>query len=482
MTESGYEQHIVQGEQRNKVLTPYESFVKGKLTQFQDTSAAQMHDWLKEHYPDLPEISSRTVYNFVMFVRQKHNIPLVYLPREYFPVEELPYGEQAQLDFGDYNLRTADGKRKRVKFLAAVLSRSRMKYVWFKEDPFTSHSVCEGHEKTFAFFEGIPKTMVYDQDKTMLADENIGDIILTQTFRQYIKSRGVKLHFCRKSDPESKGKVENVVGYVKKNFLCNRLYTDMEMLNAQALAWLGRTANYLPHNYTKKPPYTEYMIEKKHLSPYVPLAIDNKEVKTYHVRKTNVIAYKSNFYSVPMDTYAGSGTKVIVKEKEGLLEIYNLQGENIAGHELSSLRGQTITNTHHKRDTSKSLDEMIDKAVLHFTDKKSARGYFQQIREKYPRYTRENVQFISKVMDCDNFKSLAQAGSEVADKTLDFCLKNEIFHANEFEEVFSVMLVETTVPEKKQPDIKLLDATNLEKANQAPQISNIDDYERIINQ
>jgi len=86
----------------------------------------------------------------------------------------------------------------------------------------------------------------------MVVDENIGGIILTSTFKQYTKPRGFKLHFCRKSDPESKGKIEDVIQYVKKNFLYNRPYYELEDLNTEALAWLGRTANRLAHNYTKK--------------------------------------------------------------------------------------------------------------------------------------------------------------------------------------------------------------------------------------
>ena len=57
MSEQEYEQYLLLGGERNKVLSQYEDFVKGKLTQFQDTSAAQIHDWLKEHHPDLPNIS-----------------------------------------------------------------------------------------------------------------------------------------------------------------------------------------------------------------------------------------------------------------------------------------------------------------------------------------------------------------------------------------------------------------------------------------
>ena len=37
-----------------------------RLSQYPDTSAAKMHDWLKENYPKFPELSSKTVYNYVM--------------------------------------------------------------------------------------------------------------------------------------------------------------------------------------------------------------------------------------------------------------------------------------------------------------------------------------------------------------------------------------------------------------------------------
>ena len=73
-----------------------------------------------------------------------------------------------------------------------------------------------------------------------MVEENKGDLILTEQFKAYSNQRRFKLHFCRKSDPESKGKVENVVKYVKQNFLYNRSFTDIDTLNEEALAWLAR--------------------------------------------------------------------------------------------------------------------------------------------------------------------------------------------------------------------------------------------------
>jgi transposase len=473
MTEQEYELYLLACDQRSKILASYELFVVQRLTEFQDTSTAQIHDWLKEHHPDFPQISTRTVYNFVMFVRQAHNLPFVKPLREYFPVGELPYGEQAQVDFGEYNLRLTDGKRKKVYFFAIVLSRSRMKFIWFLDKPFTAQTVCQAHEQAFAFFGGIPGTLVYDQDRTMVVDENLGDVILTSTFKQYTKSRNFLLHFCRKADPESKGKIENVIQYVKKNFLYNRLYSDLETLNTQALAWLGRTANFLPHNFTKKSPIDEYIIEKQYLNTYTPLILENMEYKTYNVRKVNTISYKSNFYELPMGTYQGIGTQVLIKEKDNILEIYSLNQSFICTYPVSSLKGQTITNSNHKRDTSRSLDEMINQTGNYFTNKELALNYVQRIRELLPRYTRDHLQVI--------IKALTKADQVSADKALDFCLKNDLINGYEFEQVLHVHLAETELSFPKT-EIKLLDKNNLVKAGQIPQSSDIQVYENIINQ
>jgi hypothetical protein len=348
-----------------------------------------------------------------------------------------------------------------------------MKYVWFLDKPFTTEIVIFAHEKAFEFFEGIPKTIVYDQDRTMIVDENIGDIILTTTFQQYTKTRNFKLHFCRKADPESKGKIENVIQYVKKNFLYNRTYFDIETLNIQAIAWLGRTANYLPHNYIKKVPQSEHLIEKEHLNPFTSLTIEHKEHKMYHVRKTNIISYKSNFYTVPSGTYQGSETQVIVKETEDGIQIYNQKQELLCTHQLSKLKGQTIINSNHRRDTSKSLDEMINQAIAYFTNESLASGYLNEIRKKLPRYTRDHLQVM--------LKTLTDSDKQTADNTLEFCLKNNVLNGHEWSEVFHVFLQETVKTEPKK-DMTLLDKTNLIKANETPCTSDIEDYEKIINQ
>ncbi|MCG8319780.1 MAG: hypothetical protein MI921_09790 [Cytophagales bacterium] len=138
MSEPEYEHFLIRQSERKKILLAYEDFVKERLERFQDTSAVPMHDWLKEHFADFPQVSPKTVFNFVSWVRGKHNLPRTKPQRQYHPVEETPYGKQAQVDFGEYNLRCASGKRLKVFFFTLELSRSRFKYIWFTDRYFTN--------------------------------------------------------------------------------------------------------------------------------------------------------------------------------------------------------------------------------------------------------------------------------------------------------------------------------------------------------
>ena len=96
--------------QKPFVLEPYKEFIVQRLSQYPDTSAAQMHDWLKENYPKFPELSPKTVYNYVMKLRGDYSIPKMTIKeRQYKALPLTPPGMSAQVDFGQKKLRTSNG-------------------------------------------------------------------------------------------------------------------------------------------------------------------------------------------------------------------------------------------------------------------------------------------------------------------------------------------------------------------------------------
>lgn len=473
LNEREYEQLLEQLSQRNKVLLPYGNFVKMRLEQFRDTSSAQMHDWLKEHFENLPSVSPKTVFNFVSWIRSKHNLPLLKIPRDYQMVEELPYGKQAQVDFGEYTMRNSLGHRTKVFFFIMVLSRSRFKFVWFTDRPFTSVSAVEGHERAFAYLRGIPLEIVYDQDKVFLVSENGGDFILTDTFRSYMREQSFSLFFCRKSDPESKGKVENVVGYVKRNFLYNRTFHNLDTLNDEAMGWLGRTANSLPHAVTKKEPYAEHLIEQPYLTPYTASTVQAANRDHYAVRKDNSIAYKGNFYSLPLGTYQGKGSQVGLRV-EGTELVISLSTEKteLCRHRIPvGLTGQKVQNTDHKRDKDGSITQRMASVATLFDDQQKALHWFGLIKVEKPRYIRDQLEMIEKAI-----RGIAPRQVEL---TLTYCLEKAIANATDFKAILDLQQPKT----KEESNVRILNPLSGKLPESAwiqPQTSNINDYEELI--
>jgi transposase len=472
MSEEDYNIFLEKQSNRKRELQPYEDFVKTKLETYPDTSASQMHDWLKEHYSSFPKVSPKTVYNFVMWVRQKYGIPKTTVGREYSIIEEADYGKQAQVDFGEYNMRDTHGKRVKVYFFSMVLSRSRYKHVLFSQQPFTAASAVRAHEEAFEYFRGIPSEIVYDQDKVFITKENKGDLILTEKFKSYTQQRPFKLHFCRKADPESKGKVENVVKYIKQNFLYNRTFLDIETLNDEVVGWLGRTANMMPHNRTKKVPYDQWSIEQPFLLVFTPLSI-LPDSDRYTVRKDNTISWKSNLYTLPIGSYKGQGTQVMVKDKQGYLIIEDDQGNEICRHKICFEKGQIISNTNHKREKSGRIDELIKQLVQDFDDAEKAENYLLNIRREKPRYIRDQLIAIKSVLE--------QTDKHTVNKTLDFCCENNVYSASDFKSV-AEKYVRDQLGEVKQEESREIKTINRQGNSDIgqPAISSIIDYESIM--
>lgn len=201
-------------------LHGYYDFVKEQLENHPYLSASQIEDRLKERYADLPGVHSKTVYNFVQSIRLAHHIakPKNKHVRVFEKREETAYGDEAQVDFGIYNMLKQGGGHQRVWVFAMVLSRSRQKFIYLQASPFTTATAIYAHQLAFDYFQGVPRHIVYDQDRLFMVDENYGDLILTSDFQHYVQNESFEVVFCRKADPQTKGKIENVIKYVKYNF------------------------------------------------------------------------------------------------------------------------------------------------------------------------------------------------------------------------------------------------------------------------
>ena len=407
MSESEFKERIEREcQRRRRKLDAYEAFIKGLLQETQFLSAPQVHDRLKEHYQDFPEVSERTVYNTVQAIRDREGLPKTKESyRQMSKVPECEYGEKAQVDFGEKMLKTSKGRSVKVYFMVMVLQRSKYKFVHFQNIPFTAKTTAYAHHLAFRHFGGMPAKVIYDQDRKMLVSENFGDYVMTSEFAGYVAEAGFDPVFCMPFDPASKGLSEATVKYVKGNFLPGRVYVNIDCLNDEAAGWLSRTANAKPNASTRLVPADEFQKERPALKPYnVRMEEPEMEAREYGVRKDNTLLYHSNFYSLPLGTYAGQGTKVLVVRNVDLdeLEIYDPADFSlIARHKVCRFKGKYITKEGHA--SSKSRDVLESEKILRdffgeWKEDSLLSVYLSELRKDRPRYYPKTIKSMAALL------------------------------------------------------------------------------------
>lgn len=436
---------------RAKKLDPYKDKILSWLREHPALKASQVEDWLKEKYPSL-QVSESTIRAFVRSLRKEYGIPKEERMRDYEAVPEMEAGEQIQVDFGETWQETPEKRKVKLHFIAFVLSHSRYKYVEWLDRPFTVQDLINCHENAFAWFEGIPRELVYDQDHLIVVSENGGDLILTKEFEAYRQERKLKLRICRKADPESKGKIENVVGYVKHNYAKYRIFTNIDRWNEDCWKWLHRTGNYKIHGTIKKRPVEVFQQEKKHLRPVTQKISYTNPVSsiTRTVRKDNTILYQTNRYSVPLGTYNKQKTVYIAQIDEYLLVYASKNGSLIAKHRLCQEKGKLIRDRQHTRDRSKGIDAFIHTVAGHFTNEDEAAAFLEEVRKKRQRYIRDQLQMILREIKRIDQKS-------IIDIALRECMKKKLFCATDFIDMVRYIerqrQIHMTIPTEKEGSI-----------------------------
>jgi transposase len=432
LSEKGFHDWISRPRNLPKKLSVYYNYVKESLELQPYLSSSQIEDRLMERYPDLPAVHSKTIYNFVKNIRLEHGL-VKYKDkdaRDYEKLPETPYGQQAQVDFGQALMQTDTSYQMKVYFFAMVLSRSRQKFIYFQSHAFTTATAIYAHELAFEFFRGIPGEIIYDQDRVFIQEENLGDILLTDGFRSFCDSNPFKPVFCRKADPESKGKIENVIKYVKHNFLRGRLYKSVGILQKEALEWLKRRGNGKVHGSTGKIPQKEWLIEQRHLQQNTTAPVLPKTMlPEYFVRKDNCITYRGNYYSLPSGTYSGPGAKVLLEIKGSSMCIYSVTRQVLAQHVISQQKGCLVRLETHRRPSGIKV-EQTHAEVTALLNHNNAALYLSLLKEDRPRYFHDSLKVI--------LKGLKGASQQAMAITLDICLENKIYNAYEFGQVLSL--------------------------------------------
>lgn len=459
---------------RKRKLDPYREDILDWLKEHPDLSASQVSDWLEERC-SFKDVGDSTVRTYVRELREQYHIPKTTEVRTYEAVEELPKGKQMQVDFGETTVKTTEERKLKLYGIAFVLSHSRHKYAEWQDRPFTTRDVLRCHENAFQFYGGKTDEIVYDQDKLMSVSENGGDIIYTEEFQAYKQERDFNIYLCRAADPESKGKVESVIKFIKGNFAKNRVFHQLDTWNEQCLAWLERKGNFQVHNTTKKRPVEVFAVEKPHLrkvSSKLSFESNLGTSITRMVHKDNIIKYRSNRYSVPLGTYKPNANNTVYLriDNEQLIIEKTPEGERLASHQLCHEVGVLIKNRDHSRDRSKGIAAYIETVKELFSNKEEINVFLEEIKKRYPRYMRDQLQITQQV---------TKAYSSFSDQALTTCVKEKLWSANDLKDVASHL---KSVNSNNSLDKQKITSLNIpvEHYNEKASIRGMDSYIKIL--
>jgi transposase len=270
--------------------------------------------------------------------------------RQLGTVQPLPFrrmecaaGEEAQVDFGSgIPITTADGRR-RTHVFRIVLSHSRKGYseAVYRQ---TTDNFLACLENAFAYFGGVPKTLVLDNLKAAVETPDWFDPELNPKLRAFADHYGVAILPTKPRTPRHKGKIESGVGYVKKNALKGRSFTSLEDENRHLRHWEETVADTRVHGTTRQQVGKVFVeVERGALQP-LPL----ERFPFFHegqrsVNRDGHIEVAHAYYSAPPEYL---GRRLWVRWDSRVVRIFNDRMEQIAFH-VRAEPGRFSTDSQH---------------------------------------------------------------------------------------------------------------------------------------
>ena len=249
-------------------------------------------------------------------------------------------GEQAQVDFGQ--LRVWIGERpETVHLFVFTLGYSRRCFAYgYPHERLPV--LLDGHERAFRHFGGVPLACLYDNPRTQVLGRTAGAVRWHAVFEDFARYYGFTPRACQPYRPQTKGKVESGVKYVKRNALAGRRFASWEEVNAWLETWCCTVADTRVHGTTHARPLDRFAAEG--LTPLGQRpAYCYARVQTRIVPPDALVAIAASRYSVPV-RYVGR--TVSVQETATHYEIF-AGAESVARHAKAGRHAVVMDRAHY---------------------------------------------------------------------------------------------------------------------------------------
>lgn len=202
------------------------------------------------------------------------------------------------------------------------------------------------HTKSFKFFGGTCRRGIYDNMKTAVKKILKGKHRnLQERFIEFCSHYLVEPEFCNPASGNEKGRVENKIGYIIRNFFAPiPRFDSLEELNERLLCWCISCARTKSHpELQDKTIYEVYEQEKDILVTLPPHTFECCRIQQAIVSPISLVRLDNNFYSVPTD-YISQTVMVRGYADEVII---SSGARKIGWHKRSYDRNKQIFNPYH---------------------------------------------------------------------------------------------------------------------------------------
>ena len=244
-------------------------------------------------------------------------------------------GEHLVIDWG-----TLGG----LHVFCAVLAWSRLRFVRFARDERAETTLAMLAE-CFEVLGGVPGKVLADRMGCLKGGVVANVVVPTAAYVRFASHYGFRPDFCEAADPESKGIVENLVGYAKADLMVPRVpFGDLAAANAAAAAWCAEV-NGAAHSEICAVPAERLVIERELLAPLPSLRASVGKMVTRKVDRLSCVRFASARYSVPVRLI---GAQVQLRTDDGrLLAVVAATGEVVAEHVLVAPGEASVRDEHY---------------------------------------------------------------------------------------------------------------------------------------
>ncbi|HEV2772808.1 MAG TPA: IS21 family transposase [Thermoleophilaceae bacterium] len=249
-------------------------------------------------------------------------------------------GEICQFDLWE-PVPVGHGQRRRAWVVVACLGYSRAgagALVFSKEAP----DLRWGMARCLWSLGALPKLMVWDREGALHARDGRP----TDAYASFCGELRLDWRFCEPSDPQAKGAVERLQGYLETNFEPGRRFANERDFALQLDAWFER-ANARTHKTLRARPVDRLVEEREAMRPLPARAPETDRHWVTRVAPDPYLRFDANDYSLD-PRLVGRRVEVRVTQRE-IAAVCLDTGELAARHERSFARQRTITALEHAR-------------------------------------------------------------------------------------------------------------------------------------